>query len=318
MSKLPEADVLTPLLEARLGAPHVARRLQIEAAKEAPRSSAAANVWRTIRRDTGRFVLGKLLRFTRTRDRGRANLLRVGCNHNRLPIAGLPVSFDGFRILHISDPHLDIHDDLAGAIVDRMASVSSDLCVLTGDFRARTFGSIDRAMQGLRQLRSAISTDVYAVLGNHDSLRMVPPIEAMGIRLLLNEAVSIERGGARLALVGVDDPHYYRTADLPRATRDVAPDETRILLAHSPELFDEAARMGFQAYLCGHTHGGQICLPGGYPIWKNARAPRAYCGGRWQHGQMHGYTSRGSGASIVAARFNCPPEITLHTLTVAG
>jgi predicted MPP superfamily phosphohydrolase len=66
--------------------------------------------------------------------------------------------------------------------------------------------------------------------------------------------------------------------------------------------------------LCGHTHGGQICLPGGIPVLTDCDAPRRMARGAWRHGRLAGYTSAGSGCSIVDARFHCPPEITLHTL----
>ena len=66
--------------------------------------------------------------------------------------------------------------------------------------------------------------------------------------------------------------------------------------------------------LCGHTHGGQICLPGGVPVMTNADCPRKYCVGAWRYHGMHGYTSRGTGVSMVDVRLNCPPEVTLHRL----
>ncbi|MCK7581816.1 MAG: hypothetical protein MZV65_43480 [Chromatiales bacterium] len=68
--------------------------------------------------------------------------------------------------------------------------------------------------------------------------------------------------------------------------------------------------------LCGHTHGGQICLPGGFPLTWDARCPRRLAAGAWRHGALLGYTSVGAGTSVVNARLNCPPEITVHTLTV--
>jgi hypothetical protein len=66
--------------------------------------------------------------------------------------------------------------------------------------------------------------------------------------------------------------------------------------------------------LCGHTHGGQICLPGGYPLTWDARCPRRLAAGAWSYGGMAGYTSVGAGSSVVNARLNCLPEITIHRL----
>jgi predicted MPP superfamily phosphohydrolase len=91
-----------------------------------------------------------------------------------------------------------------------------------------------------------------------------------------------------------------------------------ILLSHTPELYRQAAHAGFDFFLCGHTHGGQICLPGGVPVILEAKIPRRLGSGAWSHGPMQGYTSRGAGTSVVDVRFNCPGEITLHRLRCAG
>lgn len=311
-----ELDLLRSRLTGRLEGVHLSKRLNSERRKEARSGSSQSPFsWKVIKRDLGRVVMRKALWLSGTLGRGQRNLLSPRLVDHRLVIPGLPSAFEGFRLLHLSDLHLDMNDGLSESLVDQVGKAQYDLCVITGDFRARTFGPIDNCMRRLRHVRQAIKTDVYAVLGNHDSIRMIPLIEAMNIRLLLNESTFIERGTARLGLGGVDDPHYYGVDDLARVLAGLPRDEPRILLAHSPELFESAAAGGFHAYLCGHTHGGQICLPGGMALINNARAPRAYCAGPWCHQGMRGYTSRGSGASIVDVRFNCPPEITVHTLS---
>lgn len=233
---------------------------------------------------------------------------------NELPIAGLPRAFDGFTVLQVSDPHLDMTPQLPHALIDRLRAVEYDVAMLTGDFRARTFGPIEPALAALEQVRLHLVGEVFAVLGNHDSIRMVPAMEAAGIRVLLNEAVVLERAGARLWLAGVDDPHYYRADNLEKAAGGIPDGEVALLLAHSPEIYRQAAHAGFRAMLCGHTHGGQICLPGGFPVLVNAKCPRRYCAGAWSYGAMRGYTSRGAGVSVVDVRLNCPAEIVLHRL----
>jgi len=169
-------------------------------------------------------------------------------------------------------------------------------------------------VNALRLVRPHVKNAVYAVLGNHDSLRMVPHFESMGIQVLLNESVKIERGGAAIYLAGIDDPHYFRTDNMEKAAEDIPPDAVSVLLAHSPEIYRQAAHAGFSVMLCGHTHGGQICLPGGIPLMVNARCLRRYCKGSWRYHALAGYTSAGSGVSMVDVRLNCPPEITLHRL----
>jgi len=185
---------------------------------------------------------------------------------------------------------------------------------MTGDFRAKTSGPFEPTMNAMRLLRAHLKDPVYAVLGNHDSLRMVPHFEAMGIRMLLNESVGIERGGEKVYFAGVDDPHYFRTDNMEKAAAGIPPDAVSVLLSHSPEIYRQAAYAGFSLMLCGHTHGGQICLPGGYPLMVNARCARRYCKGAWKYHALAGYTSVGSGVSIVDVRLNCPPEVTLHHL----
>ncbi len=144
---------------------------------------------------------------------------------------------------------------------------------------------------------------------------MVPGLEAMGIAVLLNESAAVRRGEAEIRMVGVDDPHYFQADDVEQAMKGVATDTVAILLAHTPEIYAQAAEAGCEVLLCGHTHGGQIRLPGGIPILVNADCPRRLCAGSWRFGALQGYTSVGAGSSILDVRFNCPPEVTLHRLT---
>jgi len=173
-------------------------------------------------------------------------------------------------------------------------------------------------MQALERLRPYLGEPVYAVLGNHDTIRMVPRMEALGIRVLMNESVCIVRGNDAIWLAGIDDAHYFRTHGYHKAADGIPEDACAILLSHTPEAFRHAAHCGFALMLSGHTHGGQICLPGGIPILTDSDAPRAYSRGPWRFQGMAGYTSVGCGSSIVDVRLNCLPEITLHRLRCAG
>jgi predicted MPP superfamily phosphohydrolase len=204
-----------------------------------------------------------------------------------------------------------------GHIATTVRELDYDLCVLTGDYRARTAGPIDNTLAGMGRICAVLRMPALGVLGNHDSVSMVPELEAMGIQMLLNESTCIERGGATLHIAGVDDPHYYRVDNLERASRQIGEGAVSILLSHTPEIYRQAAHAGFDVMLCGHTHGGQICLPGGIPVTLDAKLPRRYGRGAWQHHTMQGYTSVGAGTSIVDARINCLPEVTLHRLRCA-
>lgn len=302
------------LLEARIGRMHVRQRLGLEGEHEA----------HVVRRGTHFFHLENwysvhgLIRAALTlvglHQRGRRNVLDIQLRENEVWLNRLPAAFDGFTLLHLSDLHLDMSQEHRSRLIERVQGLSYDICVLTGDFRFRTFGPYAPTLDALAALRPHLGERVYAVLGNHDTIRMVPGMEALGFRMLLNESVLLERDGETLALVGIDDAHYFRTHNYHKATTDVAPDGCAILLSHTPETYRHAAHADFSLMLCGHTHGGQICLPGGIPILTDSNAPRTIARGAWQHHEMQGYTSVGCGASIVDVRLNCPPEITLHRL----
>ena len=229
-------------------------------------------------------------------------------------LAKLPSAFDGFTILHLSD----LHADLCAAAMRRAAELAHgldyDLCVLTGDYRGRTHGDCTPCLEAVARLCESLHGDVYAVLGNHDSITMVPDLEALGVRVLLNECVVIERGKASIYLAGVDDAHFFRADNIEKAAAEIPQGCVSVLLSHTPEIYRQAAHAGFDLMLSGHTHGGQICLPGGVPILLEADLPRAFAAGAWRHGEMAGYTSVGTGSSVVPVRFNSRPEITLHRL----
>ena len=122
------------------------------------------------------------------------------------------------------------------------------------------------------------------------------------------------RGGESIYLASIDDAHYYRVDNIEKAASAIPPDAFSILLSHIPEVYRHAAHAGFDLLLSGHTHGGQICLPGSIPITLSSVLPRRFGSGAWKYHDMVGYTSVGAGSSIVAVRINCLPEITLHHL----
>jgi uncharacterized protein len=226
----------------------------------------------------------------------------------------LPAAFDGYTILHLSDLHVDISEGAMRCLVELLGGLRYDLCVLTGDYRGKTFGSFEPTLDGIARVKARIDGPVYAVLGNHDSIQMVPGLEAMGIRMLLNECETIARGDQQIYLAGIDDAHYFRVDNIEKAGAAIPEGAFSILLSHTPEIYRQAAHAAFNLLLSGHTHGGQICLPGSIPITLDAVLPRRLGAGAWRYHGMSGYTSVGVGTSIVPVRLNCPPEITLHHL----
>jgi predicted MPP superfamily phosphohydrolase len=246
--------------------------------------------------------------------RGKSNAAAIRIRHNDILLPGLPQGFHGFRLLHLSDLHLDMDLAITHALARQVREADHDLCVITGDFRARTYGDHAQVVEAMGDLRTHIAGPIYAVLGNHDFIEVVPELESLDVHVLLNESTVIEHHGAAIHLAGIDDPHYYRADNLEKAADAIPADATAILLSHSPEIYRHAAHAGFDLMLCGHTHGGQICLPGGTAISYNAKCPRALGRGPWRWHGLQGYTSVGAGTCVVAVRFNCPPEITVHRL----
>ena len=302
------------ILEERVGRMHLRQRLGLEGEHEAHVFRRGTHFFHLENWYSMHGLIRAALTLTGLHGRGRRNVLNIRLRNNQVWLKRLPPAFEGYTLLHLSDLHLDMSPAHVERLLESVQGLKHDICVLTGDFRFRTFGPYALALEALARLRPHLGERVYAVLGNHDTIRMVPSIEALGIGVLMNESIRIERDGDSLTLVGIDDAHYYRTHNFHKALTDVAPDACTILLSHTPEPYRHAAHSDVSLMLSGHTHGGQICLPGGIPIITDCDAPRALARGSWQHHGMVGYTSVGCGSSIVDVRLNCLPEITLHRL----
>jgi hypothetical protein len=312
--RLLDPDEALRRLETRLGPLHAQLRLGMEREHEAQAFGQGLSFLHLENLPLMQVMIEITLRVTGTYWLGLANAGKVQLRRNVVRLANLPSAFDGFTILHLSD----LHADLSGPAMRRAAEIAHrleyDLCVLTGDYRGRTHGDCRPCLECVARLREVLRGDVYAVLGNHDSITMVPDLEALGIRVLLNECVAIEHGTASIYLAGVDDAHFYRADNIEKAAAEIPHGSVSVLLSHTPEIYRQAAHAGFDLMLSGHTHGGQICLPGGIPILLEANLPRAFGAGAWRHAGMAGYTSVGTGSSVVPARFNNRPEMTLHEL----
>jgi predicted MPP superfamily phosphohydrolase len=303
-------------LEQRLGRVHARQRLGIEGDHEAIFGH-GINFFHPENWYSTHSLLRNMLRLAGIYWRGHANTRRVQVRHNEIRLSELPPRFDGFTILQISDMHVDTNPGPMQRLIKLLPKVQYDICVLTGDFRGKTFGPFDATLAGLARVRAHLKELVYGVLGNHDTVRMVPGMEDMGIRMLLNESEPIVRGDQRIYLAGIDDAHYYRADNIEKVASEIPDGEVSILLSHTPEIYRQAAHADFKVLLGGHTHGGQICLPGSIPITLDSVLPRRMGSGPWKYHTMIGYTSVGVGSSIVTVRFNCRPEIALHHLRCA-
>ena len=191
--------------------------------------------------------------------RGQQNAINLSLKPIDLHFDNLPESFDGYKILHLTDLHLDIHPLLTPTLVRALSGLEVDLCVLTGDYRAHIKGPHDQIITPLSKIIDCISaTDgIYATLGNHDEHSMAVGFEKIGLNVLANETISLRRNQNKIILTGIDDVFWYYTP-MAENTLTSVPVGFAIALVHSAEMAEIAAKAGYSLYLCGHTHGGQI------------------------------------------------------------
>jgi predicted MPP superfamily phosphohydrolase len=264
-------------------------------------------------------VFDAMLSVTGLHGRGQRNALDIRLTAEVFDFPDLPPAFDGYRLLHVTDPHLDTLEGTAERIAALVESCEADLLVLTGDYRRRVHGPFEQVLEPLARIVGAARTrdGAIALLGNHNPAAMVEPLERRGLPFLINETLTLDRGDGALHLTGFDDVHYFYTPEADAAAAAVPPG-FRVALVHSPEFAFSAARAGYRLYVCGHTHGGQVCLPGGVPVLTASEIGHRFVRGRWRCGDMHGFTSRGAGTSGLPVRFFSRGEVTLITLRRAG
>ncbi len=247
---------------------------------------------------------------------GLRNALSLQVEKTELASHALPKAFDGFSILLLTDLHIDGSDYLADNVIDVLDDLNYDLCILGGDYTFAAQGESDIAFSRMVKLATFLTqkTRVVGILGNHDRYAMAECLSQCGVDMLINDHIHLDQGADGLYLVGLDDCHYFEADNIELAEQDIPSDAFKIMLCHSPERYDCAAGAGYSLYLAGHTHGGQVCLPGGFAPVICATIPRAFATGLWQHRNMKGYTSRGVGTSSLPVRFCCAPELALITL----
>ncbi|MFN4258598.1 MAG: phosphodiesterase YaeI [Gemmataceae bacterium] len=250
-------------------------------------------------------------------------------NYHQLPIADLPTSFHGFRIAQLSDFHCSrqVTPAYLRQAVELTQAQNPDLIVLTGDFIHRGYKYIEPMADVLGNLTAP--QGVYAVLGNHDfSVRnalgfrryrhlhraVADALIARGIRVLRNESVELVRAAARLYLTGVEDL-WSRVCDPHSALNGLAPDVPRIVLAHNPRTIELLNGQRCDLMLSGHTHGGQIHLPGiGRPTL--GKHGRRFAAGLYQHHNSYLYVNKGVGFGF-RFRFGVRPEVAVVVLQPA-
>jgi len=245
-----------------------------------------------------------------------------------IPLARLPEAFEGFTIVQLSDFHYNPHLGTIPirAAINMVNQLNADLVVLTGDFvtlpmissifngRRRAALEAEPCARLLSQLQARVGR--FSVLGNHDvgaNRRLISEVlNSYQLPVLHNRSVPLERAGARIWLSGLDD-YLDGDPDIEQALKNVPADEAVVMLIHEPDAADDVNKYPVDLQLSGHSHGGQIWIPGFGAPWL-PRLARKYPRGLRQVGPLTLYTNLGLGTIRMPIRLNCPPEVTLITL----
>jgi predicted MPP superfamily phosphohydrolase len=224
-----------------------------------------------------------------------------------------PAALDGFRIVQISDIHIGpiLGRRFARELTDRVNALAPDLVALTGDLVDGSVSRLRDEVTPFADLRARHG--LFFVTGNHDhysgASRWTERIAELGFEILRNRRVTIESGGARFELAGVDDHRSgyesFAGENLDAALRDLPPGRAVVLLAHDPTTFKKASGMGIDLQISGHTHGGQI-----WPFAWLVRLAVPFVAGHYRRGRAQLYVSRGTGFWGPPMRLRAPAEIT--------
>jgi predicted MPP superfamily phosphohydrolase len=253
----------------------------------------------------------------------RLGVTRLEIRSAKLDNPGTPL-----RVVHLSDLHVERLTRRERALPALVAGLNPDLILLTGDYLSASYCRDPQALADLKTLLARLRAPggVYACAGTvevdlPDLLR--PVLADAGVLLLDDEAVVAMTGGHPLWIAGVRctrDPEADG-ARLRRLWAGAPPGALSVLLYHMPDLLPEAAALGLDLVLAGHTHGGQWRLPGWGALLTNSRYGKRYEAGHYRHGRTHLYVSRGlgmEGFGMPRARFFCPPEVVLIILSGTG
>jgi len=256
--------------------------------------------------------------------------------HKSLEFQDLPESFEGFKIVHLSDIHASAfyeHTEKLSEIIAAVNKEKPDLIVITGDF----VNYFAEELDGLENIfyRLQAPYGVYAVTGNHDYgdyhlwntieekksnyLLLMKKLRYLGIRILHNESVLIYRNNECFALAGVDSwglPPLASYGDPKEALKNIGRDTFTILLSHHPQLWEKkiAGQLPVQLTLSGHTHGMQLGINTGNRCWSPAALIYRHWAGLYEQNQQFLYVNRGLGYIGLPMRINMPAEITVLTL----
>lgn len=249
---------------------------------------------------------------------------RFRVEHFDLPLTDLSTSLSHLTIVHLSDIHVGpfMTGEELRAYVEAVNKLDPDLVALTGDFVATHREEADPCVAALAGLKARHG--IFACMGNHDVYAgaendLTRLLSQRGVRVLRNDAASIQLGNTDLTILGIDD-FASGNSDLSRALARERPGEARLLLSHRPEIFPQASRRGVDIVLSGHYHGGQVKLGRDPESLSIARLLTPYPEGLYHLSRRRNpapsttkdsvlFVSRGIGITGLPIRVNCPPQI---------
>jgi predicted MPP superfamily phosphohydrolase len=242
--------------------------------------------------------------------------------HVIMPLPRRHARLDGLTIAFVTDIHIGphFHPEHLRPTVEYLRKVQPDLLLLGGDYISESPRFIDAIAPPIEDMVATARYGAWGILGNHDvsntPARVGAALARVGVRMLVNASAEVctERGS--LWLVGIDDA-LLGEPDLRRAFAGVPADAAVIALWHEPDLADKIVPFDPIFMLAGHTHGGQVRLPG-LERTPAPRLGRKYVLGRFDVQGMPLYVSPGVGMYRPPVRFNCPPEVTIITLLGDG
>jgi predicted MPP superfamily phosphohydrolase len=245
-------------------------------------------------------------------------------NRLDLEFPSLPEDLVGLRIIHLTDLHLRRHwHDAYDRLIEQIAAADADLLLFTGDFVDSKRNHVP-ALPNVRRMAAAFRARLgaFAVLGNHDTMKFAPRYADLPVTLLSGRHTLLPVGNSGIELIGIPGavrkelPNDWAATMPPRSaaaspgSADHAERPLRIVLSHFP---DHYARVGStlrpDLFLAGHTHGGQVCLPGGMPIIKHDSLPLRHCVGISRVADTWMVVGRGFGSTTLPLRICCPPEV---------
>jgi len=237
-----------------------------------------------------------------------------------IPLRNLPEVFAGFTIAHISDIHYDQYEpeEVVLAAINEINARKPDIVAITGDFITLRNSHAEAIGFLLKDLNPKEGT--FACLGNHDWIghekRVLPYLNKAGVQTLRNQNVTFNRRGSELTLAGLNDAWFGGT-NLNTALAGHRNNSPVIAMMHQPDMADELSRdPRLSLQLSGHSHGGQICLPGYGPLHLPMTGQK-YSSGLYKVRDAWVYTNRGLGVITIPFRIFCRPELTIITLVPA-